>query len=108
MQRVVRKYNIRLADIRSYDPPYFRFSFQASGTFSINMPSGATVLSIQEQNGDAVVWAMVDKDERSTSTKRFSYFGTNCPIEGDALSYISTLQLYGGGAVFHFFEDRSA
>lgn len=103
--KVVRKYNIRFADVRAYDPPYFRFAFQATGSFSLALPEGARVLSIQEQNGDAVVWALVDKDTRSTTMRRFRYFGTNCPIDSDSLLYVSTLQLFGGGAVFHFFEE---
>lgn len=106
MSHVVYKYNFRLADERSMDPPYYTYRAQAYGTFSVSMPDGATILGIQEWRQEIAMWALVDK-KQPHRPYRFFYVGTAQHIPAEYvphLSYVATLPLLGGNAIYHFFR----
>lgn len=62
------------------------------GHFSVKMPTGAEVLSIQVQDGNFVMWARVDESEPPT-TRRFALIETGLDLEHAARwNYIGTIQ----------------
>lgn len=72
----------------------------------IEMPQGAEILTIQNQNGNACIWALVNP-ENDTEKRHFEVFGTGHNIYYDMgveRKYINTFQLEGGQLVFHLFE----
>lgn len=74
----------------------------------INMPSGAKVLSVQEQNGCVQVWAAVNPDNTS-KPRRFLVIPTGYPFDVGVLhqfNFVTTLQLSYDSMVFHIFEER--
>jgi hypothetical protein len=72
------------------------------GNFSLNLPIGARILSIQEQSLVYVLWALVDENA-DASARTISMIGTGWEIRGpDTLVYINTIQQ--GSFVWHFFE----
>ena len=72
--------------------------------FSLEMPKGAQILTIQMQGDSPQLWAMVDPKVEH-ELRRFVTYGTGHPIpNSDDLTYISTIQGYNGALVFHLFE----
>ncbi len=73
---------------------------------SIEMPKKAEILTVQQQNGEACIWALVNPDEEKEE-RVFEIFGTghSVPVDmGIERKYINTFQLNGGALVFHLFE----
>lgn len=74
----------------------------------VQMPEGAEILAVQEQNGAACLWAIVE-DTNTLVYRNFETFGTGQPIMEDMdvmREYIGTYQLNRGGLVFHIFERK--
>lgn len=71
-----------------------------------NMPKGAEILTVQNQNGIPCIWALVNP-ENEEEERYFEVFGTghDVPVDiGIERKYINTFQLEGGSLVFHLFE----
>lgn len=73
--------------------------------FSVRMPGGARVLSVDVQDGAVFMWALVDPDDFEEA-REFVTFGPAHPLPDDAedFDFIGTFLLHGGGLVFHLFE----
>ncbi len=75
--------------------------------FTIFLPKGAEVLTIQIQGETPCLWALVDPYAKQES-RSFHIAGTGHPIHSPAngweWKFIDTFQLRGGGLVFHVFE----
>ena len=82
----------------------YKFKLQTTDEQQILMPEGAEILTVQLQDGEPQLWALVDTDQ--PKTKRYiEIFGTGNPITGiGPRKYIATYQLRGGALVFHVFE----
>jgi len=67
------------------------------------MPKGATILSVDNQNGGLCLWAMVDPDEPYTD-RRIEIIGTGAGIDTTInRKFIGTVVLIGS-FVWHVFE----
>jgi hypothetical protein len=80
-----------------------------SDKFSIIMPIGAEILTIQrdEKNNHPTIWAMVDPNEVEKEERHFELFGTGHNITfdmGTERKYIGTYQYQNGAFVGHIFE----
>ena len=73
--------------------------------FEINMPKDAQILTIQTQNGEPKLWALVNPDN-ATEKRIFRHSGTGHPITDNNMDYIGTYQLHGGELIFHVFEVK--
>lgn len=73
--------------------------------FTIEMPVGAEVLSVQVQDGLPYIWALVEP-ENERASRMFSLRGTGHPA-GDlcGVKFIGTFQMRGGMLVFHLFDS---
>lgn len=69
----------------------------------LEMPKGAEILSVGEQDRDICLWALVDI-EAPKELVGFSAFGTGQDIHYDDITFIDTVQLLNG-LVFHIFRD---
>lgn len=71
----------------------------------VSMPAGAKILTVQTQDNQPCLWALVDPNA-STEKRCFEVFGTGHPVypDIDHSQYISTFQLNGGALVYHDFE----
>jgi hypothetical protein len=84
----------------------FKYVLKTTDVQSVEMPKGAEILSIQTQNDDPCIWALVDP-EQEMEYRIFRIFGTGHDVMGDdTLNYIGTYQQYGGSLVFHCFEVK--
>lgn len=69
----------------------------------VPLPDGAEILSIQEQDGKLMLWAIVE-NENEKSYLALNIYGTGQKIkEGKLLKYISTAQL--DSFVWHIFIE---
>ena len=82
----------------------YKYELDVIDRQAIKMPKGANILSIQVQNGEPHIWAMVD-NEAETELRDFATIGTGNPVHIDPTSpFIATYQIMEGALVFHVFE----
>lgn len=77
--------------------------FKVVPGFYTAMPAGATPLSVGQQGGDVMCWAMVDTDAASTEMLRIAAYGTGHPMLEESGKFIGTVQM-DNGLVLHFFN----
>lgn len=71
--------------------------------FTIELPSGAQLLTVQTQDTEPYVWAFVNPNAPKVQRK-FKLVLTGQSIEATAdLSYVGTFQLSAGSLVYHLF-----
>lgn len=73
----------------------------------VDLPINAQLLSVQEQNGQIVLWAIVEPN-RVTEEIKVRIYGTGHPlaVQDDLFSYLGTVQTSGGSLVWHVFFTR--
>jgi hypothetical protein len=78
-----------------------------AGMFTVMMPEGALVLSVQTQFGHPQMWARVDTSKRITP-RAFALLATGQEIPPDLAArlgaFLGTVQVERGEFVFHLFE----
>ena len=92
MKQIGRKNNMKTI---------WKYTFDITDWFTIEMPLGAEMLDVQVQNGAPVLWALVDPDE-PIHTYEFILRGTGHTINESNIFHIGTFQIYDG-LVFHLF-----
>ena len=82
----------------------WKFPFSTSDCFTIEMPTGTTVLSVQTQFAVPCLWALVDPAEQRTVAREFRVYGTghHIAVPGE---YVGTYQEDGGSLVWHLFDE---
>lgn len=84
----------------------FKYDVQPVDEFTVSIPVGATVLSVQAQGHEVKMWAEVD-DANEEMNVKFYVVGTGHAIPDEARTFIGTFQMYGGGLVFHLYRGES-
>lgn len=80
----------------------YKYPIDLDAEFSLLLPQGAQVLSIQQQRGDIFLWALVDKTAMKEE-RRFRTVGTGHSVPDGNLKHIATVQ--DSIFVWHFFEE---
>ncbi len=74
----------------------------------VMMPSGAQIMSVQQQHGDLQLWALVDPDlPKQMRVSEIFSTGTTMPdlsSEGRVRRHVATVQVCQGMLVWHVFE----
>jgi len=86
----------------------FKYEIPIADDFSLPLPQGARVLSIDVQNGTPFIWALVD-EEAGKESVYFHLAGTGHvvpPHVADSYAFVGTFMLHGGALVFHLFRKR--
>jgi len=68
----------------------------------VEMPMGATILSVDVQKDILCIWALVDPT-RNKVNRRIRIAGTGHEIDPRGLDYIGTAQMAGGDLIWHVF-----
>ncbi|MGJ8680497.1 DUF7352 domain-containing protein [Paraglaciecola sp.] len=71
----------------------------------IEIPKGAEILSVAEQNNEICLWALVDPNAE-LEAREFHVFGTGHNITIKGFDFIGTALLENGSLVFHVFEFK--
>jgi hypothetical protein len=81
-----------------------KFTFEIADDFSVRIPEGARLLSVQVQHDIPQIWALVNT-EAPNVIRRFALRGTGHDCEGLASAdFVGTFQLGCGALVFHLFD----
>jgi len=82
----------------------WKYQIPIEDSFRLELPEGATVLSVQTQREEACLWALCDENAQGVF-RTFELRGTGHAAKGlqDA-RFIGTFQMRGGALVFHLFE----
>ncbi len=85
----------------------WKYSVPFAGEFTLDMPKGAEVLTLQLQEGEPVMWVAVDPDAEKEEIK-FSLIGTGHAVDFELIqsNYIGTYQELGGKLVWHLFQHK--
>lgn len=70
------------------------------------MPTGAQILSVQMQDGDMVMWALVDPQNPKEHRDDIRIYGTGFELLSSPGRHVATLQ--DGPFVWHVFERAPA
>lgn len=83
----------------------FKYTIPLDDHFTIDLPQGARVLSVDVQRDEPQLWALVDP-ERETEQRTFRFAWPGHPISeiAEQLSFVSTFQMHRGSLIFHIFE----
>ena len=84
----------------------YKYNVEITDRQEIELPTGAQLLCVQEQNNTINIWALVESDAKSEIIVIEAY-GTGHPYALDTdreRQYIGTVQIYGGAQVYHFFK----
>lgn len=82
----------------------WKYSFEVEDEFTVRMPRGAQILSVQPQYNEVCLWALVNS-ENELEDRKFFVRGTGHPIDLSDGHYVGTFQLLGGTFVGHLFVE---
>ncbi len=87
----------------------WKYPIPITDAFTIDMPRGARILSLDTQNGGPTIWALVDPAAEKVP-RAFRLFGTGHEVEIDTerADFIGTFQVSDGALVFHLFARKVA
>lgn len=99
-------FTLQILDIE-FMKKIFKYPIMITDKQSFPMPVGAKILTVQVQNGNPCIWAMVDP-EALTEEVTIRVHGTGHTIyDSSNLEYIGTFQsMYGVNLVFHVFKEK--
>jgi hypothetical protein len=79
------------------------------GTFSLVLPEEAQILSVTEENNEAVIWTLYNIDDENILTREFRIVseGENIREEDlDVMLFVYTFHLQNRNFIGHLFEVR--
>lgn len=82
----------------------FKYPLIIANSQWLTLPSGSQILSVGEQVGQLVLWAMVDP-ENTNEPRKILVRGTGQPFDGTEGRFIDTVQA-ANGLVWHIFEGK--
>jgi len=87
----------------------YKYPIKLEDETTIEMPSGAEILSFGVQKDIPCIWTLVET-KRPYAGRRFRLAGTGYPIyipEEEKLEFIGTIQMPGGDLIYHLFEIKT-
>lgn len=80
----------------------FKFPLHILAEQIIELPKDAQILSVQTQQGQPAIWAIVDPS-RPTVPTRIRMYGTGHTVDKDIVRFLGTVQQLDGQLIWHFF-----
>ncbi|HEX8657228.1 MAG TPA: hypothetical protein VF690_06830 [Hymenobacter sp.] len=82
----------------------YKYILQLTPTQQVTLPEGAQILSVQEQQGEVCLWALVNT-EKPPHGVAIQMVGTGGQVNQSLLEsqFLGTVQYAATGLVFHFF-----
>ena len=73
----------------------------------VTLPRHAAIINVGEQDGQLILWAVVDTDQSGVVNVPIEVYGTGAPMErfnrGEIREHIKTVQMINGD-VWHIFK----
>lgn len=83
----------------------WKYSLILQGINDLELPAGAKVLHVDEQDGIPQMWVLVDPESKAKEHRQFEIRGTGHPVS-EHRAYIGTWQ--SGSFVWHLFEKPTS
>lgn len=80
----------------------WKYKLAIAHTQTLTTPGESTILSVGEQNGDLVLWVMVEPESRKDAFFIIDILGTGQATFGAPRQFINTVQI--GDMVWHVFK----
>lgn len=85
----------------------YRYPLETKNEQVVLLPTGARILTVQQQNNNIFLYALVNPTYQNDQAFTIRIYGTVQEIsDSDELEYINTVLLYGGRLVVHVFVKR--
>jgi len=85
----------------------FKYHLDIRDEQILYLPAGHKILSVHEQAGSLMLWAIVDPSIEETVPRVIHIRGTGHPMpKGEDVRFINTVLLLEGSLVFHVFWSR--
>ena len=87
----------------------WKYEIHTTDCQDIEMPMEAQILTVQVQNGEPCLWALIDPDQKR-GIRQIRIIGTGhiiekpMSIDNSIDEYLGTYQLRDGALVFHVFD----
>lgn len=81
----------------------FKYPLEITDEQVVEMPEGAKIISVQTQNNQVCLWAIVTPHNQLIK-RGIRIYGTGHPIDRENLEYIGTAIMENGNLVWHVFE----
>lgn len=81
----------------------WKFPIPNMGEFSLNMPMGAKMLTVQMQGNVPTIWAEVDPKAPTVDYGFAAHPTGGTPFDTTWAEYIDTFQMLDGALVFHLY-----
>ena len=81
----------------------YKYPIPVEDRVVIEMPEGASVLSVQMQGLTPCVWVLCNPDAPKRP-RALRIYGTGHTLPEDPGRFIGTFQMHGGALVFHLFD----
>lgn len=82
----------------------YKYPIEIQEVFSLKLPVNARILSVQVQDGNPCIWAILNVQEKQVEIRTFEIFGTAHQIPPGVRNYIATFQT--PPFVWHLFEIK--
>lgn len=84
----------------------YKYPLKLKASHTVELPQGAKILSVQEQNDAVFFWALVDP-ELKTSDFHFQCFNTGYPCIPDELGdFVATIEEGEAKHIWHIFVQE--
>lgn len=86
----------------------FKYSIPIKDFFSISLPLGSKILTVQIQQNNPYIWVLQDTNYSFSKCKGFRLFGTGHEIDEDkwdTCNYVGTFQMKDGHEVWYLFVE---
>lgn len=84
----------------------FKYALAIEDLQTVEMPEGADILSVQNQDRDVCIWALCDP-RAPKEARTFRIFGTGHPVCDNPGRFIGTVQILNGALMWHVFETEN-
>lgn len=84
----------------------FKYKLELADEQLVSLPKGAELLTVQVQNNQPCLWALVD-EKATLKTNTVLIYGTGHQVDKRG-KYLGTFQLGNGSLVFHVFVQQDA
>jgi hypothetical protein len=85
----------------------WKFKLPIEDDFTLQLPKGYKILTVQMQNEAPCLWVLVSLEEKEMETATFRVAGTGHPIDMEnyplGIEYINSFQMENGKLMFHLF-----
>lgn len=86
----------------------YKYSISIANHYTIAMPKGAQILTVQVQNGDPFIYALVDPNQPKHE-QAFMVFDTGQSISDDILNTYAYIGMFRFNIlVYHLFSEKES